>query len=354
MNARFSGFRYTHEAVGALVLVTVLLFVMALLQAGHVREWFDPAATVRVILPAEGVFGLTEGARVEILGTKAGDVRKVVLDPKQNPYAEIAVRNAMLAFVRRDSHAIIRKQFGVAGASYLEITRGSGAPLDRDYAVLTAVAEQAPTDAASEVIAEIRSRVVPIIEDAQAAIQLLTTLARSVQDSIGSVQPVLTDLHTITGRLERGEGSVGRLLTNDTLARDLESMLAQARADMQRLGAILAAMEETVRQAPALTALLNKYAQDLPQLVKRVNAIMGPLQGVLEDLRRTTPELPRITKSMAETTQSLPLLVLQTEQSLDSLEKLLRQLQSHWLLGGRGSDATQGSPRRLPALDIRP
>jgi phospholipid/cholesterol/gamma-HCH transport system substrate-binding protein len=138
------------------------------------------------------------------------------------------------------------------------------------------------------------------------------------------------------------------------LARDLESMLAQARADMQRLGAILAAMEETVRQAPALTALLNKYAQDLPQLVKRVNAIMGPLQGVLEDLRRTTPELPRITKSMAETTQSLPLLVLQTEQSLDSLEKLLRQLQSHWLLGGRGSDATQGSPRRLPALDIRP
>jgi hypothetical protein len=38
MNARFSGFRYTHEAVGALVLVTVLLFVMALMQAGHIRE----------------------------------------------------------------------------------------------------------------------------------------------------------------------------------------------------------------------------------------------------------------------------------------------------------------------------
>jgi phospholipid/cholesterol/gamma-HCH transport system substrate-binding protein len=354
MNSRFSGFRYAHEAVGALVVVTVLLFVMALLQAGHIREWFDPAATIRVILPAEGVFGLTEGSRVEILGTKAGDVRKIVLDPKQNPHAEIAVRNAMMVFVRRDSHAVIRKQFGVAGASYLEITRGSGAPLDPDYAVLTAIAEQAPTDAASELIAEMRTRVVPVIEDAQAAIQLLTTLARSVQGSIDSVQPVLTDLHTITGRLERGEGSVGRLLTEDTVARDLETMLAQARADMQRLGAILAAMEETVRQAPALTATLNKYARDLPLLAKRVDAILGPLQGVLEDLRRATPELPRITKSMAETMQSLPHLVLQTELSLDNLEKLLRQLQSHWLLGGGGSDATPGSPRRLPALDIRP
>jgi phospholipid/cholesterol/gamma-HCH transport system substrate-binding protein len=354
MNSRFSGFRYTHEAVGALVLVTVLLFVMALMQADHVREWFDPAATVKVILPAEGVLGLTEGARVEILGTKAGDVRKIVLDPKQALHAEITVRNAMLAFVRRDSHAIIRKQFGVAGASYLEITRGSGAALDPDYAVLTAIAEQAPTDAVSELIAEIRSRVIPIIEDAQTAIQLFTALARSVQGTIDSVQPVLTDLHSITGRLERGEGSVGRLLTEDAVARDLETMLAQARADMQRLGAILAAMEETVRQAPALTAILNKYARDLPQLVERVNAILGPLQGALEDLRRTTPELPRIAKGMAETTQNLPHLVLQTEQSLDNLEKLLRQLQSHWLLGGRGSDATQGSSRRLPALDIKP
>jgi phospholipid/cholesterol/gamma-HCH transport system substrate-binding protein len=354
MNSRFSGFRYTHEAVGALVLVTVLLFVMALMRAGYIREWFDPAATVKVILPAEGVFGLTEGARVEILGTKAGDVRKIVLDPEQALHAEITVRNAMMTFVRRDSHAIIRKQFGVAGASYLEITRGSGAPLDRDYAVLTAIAEQAPTDAASALIAEIRSRVVPIIEDAHTAIQLFTTLARGVQGSIDSVQPVLTDLHTLTGRLERGEGAVGRLLTEDTVARDLETMLAQARADMQRLGAILATMEETVRQAPALTATLNKYAGDLPLLAKRVDAMLGPLQGVLEDLRRATPELPRITKSMAETTQSLPLLVLQTEQSLDNLEKLLRQLQSHWLLGGREPEARQGSSRRLPALGITP
>jgi phospholipid/cholesterol/gamma-HCH transport system substrate-binding protein len=354
MNSRFAGFRYSYEAVGALVLVTVLLFVMALMQTGHIREWFDPAATIRVILPAEGVFGLTEGARVEILGTKAGDVRKIVLDPKQALHAEIAVRNAMMAFVRRDSQAIIRKQFGVAGASYLEITRGSGAPLDRDYAVLTAIAERAPTDAASELIAEMRSRVLPIIEDVQTTIQLFTALARSVQGSIDTVQPVLTALHTITGRLERGEGAVGRLLTEDALARDLETMLAQTYANMQRLGAILATMEETVRQAPALTATLNKYARDLPLLVRRVDTLLGPLQGVLEDLRKTTPELPRITKGMAETTQNLPHLVLQTEQSLDNLEKLLRQLQSHWLLGGRGSDATQGSPKRLPVLDIRP
>jgi phospholipid/cholesterol/gamma-HCH transport system substrate-binding protein len=196
--------------------------------------------------------------------------------------------------------------------------------------------------------------VLPIIEDSRVAIQAFTALAISLQGPIDSVQPILTDLHTITRRLERGEGSVGRLLTEDTLARDLETLLAQTSADMQRLGAILTATAETARHAATLTAALNKYVGGLPQLAKRVDAILVPLQRVLEDLHRTTPELPRLTKSMADTTEGLPLLLLQTEQSLDSLEKLLRQLRSHWLLGGRRSHATQESSRRLPALDITP
>jgi hypothetical protein len=116
----------------------------------------------KVMLPDEGLFGLTEGAQVDILGTKAGEVRRIVLDPNQHMHAEISVSKAMLAFVRRDSRAIIRKQFGVAGASYLELTRGSGEPLDWEYAVLTATADRTPTDTVSELLAEIRSKVIPI------------------------------------------------------------------------------------------------------------------------------------------------------------------------------------------------
>jgi hypothetical protein len=45
---------------------------------------------------------------------------------------------------------------------------------------------------------------------------------------------------------------------------------------------------------------------------------------------------------------------MQTEQSLDNLDKLLQQLRSHWLLGGRRSEAQQAPPRRLPVLEITP
>jgi phospholipid/cholesterol/gamma-HCH transport system substrate-binding protein len=158
MSTRVAGFRSTNEAVGALVLVTVLIFVMALVQAGRIREWFDPGATIRVILPDEGLVGLTEGAQGEILGTKAGEVRRIVLVLDQPIHAVIYVRKAMLAFVRRDSHAIIRKQFGVAVAAYLELTRGSGESLDWKYAVITATAERAPTDTVSALVEEIQSK----------------------------------------------------------------------------------------------------------------------------------------------------------------------------------------------------
>ena len=354
MNTRVTGFRYTNEAVGGLVLVTVLMFVIALVQAGRIREWFNPGATIKVILPAEGLFGLTEGATVEILGTKAGEVRRIVLAPAQRMYAEIYVRKAMLGFLRHDSQAIIRKQFGVAGASYLELTRGGGEPLDQEYAVLTATAERAPTDAMSDLIAEIRKKVLPMIDDAQGALQALTSLAVSLQDPQGRVQQLLADLHAITGKLERGEGAVGRLLSDDTMARDLETLLRQVNTAVQRLEPILSAVETTTRHTAALAATLDTYTGGLPQFNKRMQALQTSLQAVLTDLSRTTPELPRLTRNLANTTESLPLLVVQTEQSLDNLDKLLQQLRSHWLLGGRRSEAQQEPSRRLSVLEITP
>jgi phospholipid/cholesterol/gamma-HCH transport system substrate-binding protein len=354
MSTRVAGFRYANEAVGALVLVTVLMFVIALVQAGRIREWFDPGIKIKVILPDEGLFGLTTGATVEILGTKAGEVRRIVLDPAQAMHAEIYVRKAMLGFVRRDSQAIIRKQFGVAGVSYLELTRGSGAALDWEYAVLTATAERPPTDAMSELIAEIQKKVIPLIDNAQVALQTLTALAVSLQDPQGHVQHLLADLHAIAGKLERGEGTVGRLLSDDTVTRDLETLLRQVNADVQRLEPILSALETTTRHTATLTAALEKYTGSLPQFAQRMQAMLAPLQKVLTDLSRTTPELPRLTRNLANTTESLPLLVMQTEQSLDNLDKLLQQLRSHWLLGGRRSEAQQAPSKRLPVLEITP
>ena len=73
----------------------------------------------------------------------------------------------MIPFVRRDSRAVIRKRFGVAGDSYLEISRGLSEPLDWEYAVIDASADRAPTDTIGDVLDEVRTKIFPVIDDTQ-------------------------------------------------------------------------------------------------------------------------------------------------------------------------------------------
>ena len=59
-----STFRYANQLVGVMVLLTVLIFAVAFLFSGRVRQWMDPGARLKVILPSDGLFGLAEGAVV--------------------------------------------------------------------------------------------------------------------------------------------------------------------------------------------------------------------------------------------------------------------------------------------------
>lgn len=332
MRTRDPGFRYTNEAVGGIVLITVLIFVAALVQAGRLREWFDPGAKIKVIFPSDGTFGLEEGAGVQILGAKAGEVRRIVIDPSQSMHAEVHVRDAMRAFIRRDSQAVIRKQFGVAGASFLEITRGTGETLDWAYAVIEATAERAPMDMVSTVIEELRSKALPIIDNVQTTTQALAALAESLQSSDGPLQRMLADLSAMTAGLARGEGAVGRLMTEDQLTRDLEA---------------------TALNLATLTAALNGKSGGIPDVILRVQTMLASLQDILTDLRQAGPNVTRLTKNMADTTGRLPTIMLQTDDTLDALEKLLVQLRSLWLLGGKRSDGKPAPSRRLPSLEIK-
>jgi phospholipid/cholesterol/gamma-HCH transport system substrate-binding protein len=66
--------RYMDEWVGVLVLLSVVLFFGVALQAGVLRDWFKPVSILRILLPEAGVGGLSVGADVEVLGTKAGTI----------------------------------------------------------------------------------------------------------------------------------------------------------------------------------------------------------------------------------------------------------------------------------------
>ena len=339
-------FRYTNETVGVFVLMALLIFVAGLIYSGKARKWFNPGETLKVVLPDDGLFGLTEGSTVEILGTKAGEVHDIVINPNQEIHANVRIDSEMAVFVRSDSKATIRKTFGIAGDAYLEITRGSGELLDWEYAVITVKSDRKTSDTLAELIEELRAKVLPVVDDAHKAILMLTAVAKELQDPDKGVQQLLANLNSISGKIDSGEGAIGRLLTEDTLVRNLETLVA-------RMGPIFDDLEKTIQNVSEFSQEFDIETGDIPQITRDLKKTIASMELVMKDLSQTTPQLPQIVKNIGDTSNSVPILVLQVQQVMVELERLIQQLQSHWLFGGGSSQPSQ-TANRISPLEVSP
>ena len=318
--------RHTDEWVGLLVIGAALVFFGAILEAGVLRNWFRPVAHLRIVLPQSGVGGLTAGADVEVLGTRAGTVRRVVLNPSQQIYAEADIDEQAEPFIRRDSRAVIRRRFGVAGAAYVDISRGAGAPMDWSYAVIDATTETAPTDTLVALLTRVEEKVFPILDN-----------TKRTMDSLAA----------LTAGMQKGEGTVGQLLTNDTLAR-------KAQEQITALTPAIEHMNDTAKQIDDLAqrAVSNKGKESVPALLHQVSVLLANLETATHEVAHAAPQLPAISRNLAKGTADLPVLVMQTEATAEDLQRLLVQLRGLWLLGGSGRAPPE--PTRLPASQIRP
>ena len=346
-------FRYANQLVGVMVLLAVLIFAVAFLFSGRVRQWIDPGARLKVILPSDGLFGLSEGATIEILGTKAGQVRRIVIDPNQQMYADAQIQSNMKGFVRADSSAVIRKRYGVAGDSFLEISRGFKEPLDWEFAVITATADRAHLESVGEILGEVRSKIFPIISDTQLVIHTLLAVVKDMQDPQGDLHQLLSNFNTISGKISRGEGLVGRLLFEEKLVDDVEQIIVQLNKSMQRLDPLFDDLGTTIGNISQVSTQIMEQTGDLPEITRSLREVLASVQAVMKDLSRTTPQLPRIAENVGQATDSVPVLLLQTQQVMAELELLIRQLQSHWLLGG-GAAGTRPTPSRISPAEVNP
>ena len=242
--------RYMDEWVGLVVVASVIVFLGVALQAGVLRDWFKPVSTLRILLPEAGVAGLSVGADVEVLGTRAGRITRIVIDPSEQMHAEAEIDEQATAFIRRDSKAVIRQRFGIAGAAYVDIQRGTGPELDWSYAVIQAETERAPTETVGALIDEMRAKIFPVLDDAGRAMRSLAVTME---------------------RVERGEGNIGRLLSDETLVRNLEATAAEAQAAAADVRRIIAQLEPAVSGFKELADTVNAQEDGVPELLRRAD-----------------------------------------------------------------------------------
>jgi phospholipid/cholesterol/gamma-HCH transport system substrate-binding protein len=269
-------FRHVNEITGLLVLGVVALVVAGLVFTGHSQRWFARKYTFDVLLPEEGALGLRPGAEVLILGVSVGLVDDISVGDDGRMTARVKIRRDFARFVRIDSTASIKKVFGVAGDSFMEITRGAGTTLPARQPQIVCLVVEDSLGKMEKMLADLHSELMPVVKKAGDGLDEWTALGGDLRQNGEQLRQLVARLDKLAAGVEQGKGTAGKLLTDTSLADEADRLLSRGNN-------ALAQMQDMETN---LNVAVNE-AKDLPGLVQETQVSMRELERLIEALQRT-------------------------------------------------------------------
>ena len=194
-------FRHANELTGLFVLAVLALVVGGIILSGYSQHWFSRKYAFDVLLPEKGAFGLSRGNGVLLFGVSVGSVDDIHLGENGRMTAHVKVRGEFGQFVREDSTATIKKVFGVAGDSFIEISRGTGAPMAAHDAVIPCLAAEELPGMLEKMVADLRTEVVPVVKKASATLDTWTNLGADLQTTQAELNQLVIRLDRLDAPL---------------------------------------------------------------------------------------------------------------------------------------------------------
>jgi len=242
--------------VGALILVALFILAVGILKLGDLGNLFGKRYRLEAYVASAS--GLRIGGPVTVAGQLAGSIQDIKFlpvdaDTTRNLKLVVEVNSVVREQVRRDSRARI-KTLGLLGDKVFDITVGT--PKYR------ALHEGDTLPIAPSIDYE------AVVQQASAAISEVVRLTQ--------------DLTKVTNSINRGEGTLGQLVTNRQLYDQLNSTLSRTSSLMARLenprGTIGRLLDD-----PQLYYSLNRTLASTDTLISQINSGRGSVGKLLHD-----------------------------------------------------------------------
>src|SRR5690554_4369862 len=243
--------------VGALLIVALALLAYGILRVGELFDIFAPRYELIALFPNAG--GISEGSPVTLAGQRVGHVKRIDFIPMERKTGgnhvvlTLSIAKDVQDQIRENSQARLRTQ-GLLGDRFVDVAPGT------PEARVLLPGDTLPTVPSPE------------MED------VLVTAAQVLDDA----QLVVRGLYTITSGLQRGEGTLGRLLTEDQLYRQLSTSASELEVALRQINRMEGTLGRLIRD-PAL------YAQ-LDRAIARIDSVGGLIlhgEGTLGQLIRS-------------------------------------------------------------------
>ncbi len=230
--------------VGVFVLIAMAVLSWLVFKAGDFS--FKPGYTVRFIFTS--VSGVETGSPVRLAGVPIGQVKSIqVMRNRGETQVEIAAWIEQGAFIEEDAEVQINT-LGLLGEKYVEITPGTGGAKTLGDGGMIA----GRTPATFEKITESGTRLIQKIEHTVDNINSVVAdpefkaglkgtfvnaneVAANLKEASEDIRDAAKSARIVLGRLRDGEGTVGILLKDDKIAKDMEAFVADLKAHPWKL-----------------------------------------------------------------------------------------------------------------------
>ena len=221
--------------VGAFIVITVILLMIALFAIGDVATYFEPAYRLRVLFDSAN--GISQGAPVQYAGVEVGrveNVQIVSLSDRPTPKVELLVRLPTRVAVHSDDQASI-STFGLLGEKYLEVIPGPGqGALLKSNDILIGkppVSTERIIERSNEVLTEFKRTLEglnSLVADPEARIYLKEAI-REARDATRNWKIMGERLNVAFSYAESGEGTLGKLVYDDALYQQMVAFVDDLR-----------------------------------------------------------------------------------------------------------------------------
>ncbi len=242
--------------VGLFTIVGIGLFTFIIFYIGSNENLFT--RTIKVITYFENVSGLKSGTNVTYSGIDVGSVTDINIVEGNKIEVIMRVESKVKKYIKTDSRVSIVSE-GLVGSKVIDISAGSpGLHEIENGAVLASIKPLTAED-----------------------------IMKSLKETGDNATLITKDLADITNRINKGEGTVGQLLTNDSLYESINNVLQSFGTHSKDLNEIFAnlgiAISGISNDFDKLTKELNSTVKDLSSITSKLNSNESFIGTLLTD-----------------------------------------------------------------------
>jgi phospholipid/cholesterol/gamma-HCH transport system substrate-binding protein len=239
--------------LGIFVTIGLILFIIGIFYIGSKQSLFE--STFKVKAYFKNIEGLRKGAPVRMAGINVGAVAEILFAPDTTGRVLVVLNleNDVRRFIRQNTEAYVETE-GLVGNKVVNLQKGT---VDK-----------------------------PLVKDGGLIIGMnplgLGSILKEITEILGSTKAMSADLAGIVAKVNSGEGTLGKLVNDDRLYENTNSILLTANRGL----------EVAVAKYDTLATIVSNLGQNINSVVNNADRVMftmdtliSHVDGVVSDVR---------------------------------------------------------------------